>query len=164
MESISEKAQDFTSKRIVVKLTNGLEVIITTPKLGWYYDFLMPRLNIAQLMDIGKDARAAIKEQVQGGNVSLKTLKSMPIPIASMVLAIIAFYIPDNVYKGDDMPEDKDKLFDYKIEYCKKELELVDALAIINALLHVADARRIIGFFDKIGEVTKESKPTKTQR
>lgn len=158
MQSITEKSQDFSQKKRYLKLSNGVELIITSPKLGWYYDFLIPRLNIAQLAGIGAEMKQAIKEQVKEGNVSAKTLSALPKPMLDLMLAVVAYYIPDSVYEDISNPLDKDKLFDYKMKYCKLELEIVDALAIINALLEVADASRIVGFFDKIGRVMSTSK------
>ena len=129
---MEEKTKDFIPDKREVKLRNGSVVIVTTPTVGWWFDFLIPKSKELQWGSIDPETRQKVFEEVKKGNVSPESLSKMPLPVLDVLLELVVYYAK------------KDK------EWCKQNMDLVDFLAVINAFLQVCDVKRAMDFFVEI--------------
>ena len=129
---MGEEVKDFIPEKKEVKLRCGLVVTVTTPTVGWWFDFLIPKSKELQWGSIDAETRKKIFTEVQKGNVSPESLSKMPVPILEVIAELIAYYVKQDV------------------KWCKANLDLVDALSILNAFLQVCDIKRAMDFFVEI--------------
>ena len=132
-----EQVKDFIPETKQVKLKNGLEVSVSTPTLGWWFDFFFPKLQEIQWTQIDEKTKQDIIKEVQKGKITAATLKKFnksSLPILDTMLEIVVHY------SGRDA------------DWCKKNMDLGDFLAIVNAFLGVLDAERVVDFFGQIAK------------
>jgi len=129
---MDEKVKDFIPEKREVKLRCGLVVTVTTPTVGWWFDFLIPKSKELQWGAIDAETRKKMFAEVKKGDVSPETLQKMPLPVLDVLLELVSYYAK------------KDK------EWCKTNMDLVDFLAVINAFLQVCDVKRAMDFFVEI--------------
>jgi len=129
-----EQVKDFIGETIDVKLKNGLTVSVTTPTLGWWFDFLIPKQKEMQWTNVPDDIQQRIIKDLKKGNISPDLLGKMPLSVVEMLLEIVVYYIK------------KDK------KWCKDNLDIGDFLAILNAFIKVLDPERVMDFFVQISQ------------
>ncbi|HEC88465.1 MAG TPA: hypothetical protein ENI52_04020 [Thermoplasmata archaeon] len=128
--------KDFLPQKKEVKLKNGLIVIVTTPTVGWWFDFIIPKARQLQWQSVSTDSEIHQKiiKDIQKGVISSETLSKMPLPLLDILLELVVYYVRKDA------------------EWCKQNLDIVDFLAIINAFLEVCDIKRILDFFVQINQ------------
>ena len=129
-----EQVKDFVGETIEVKLKNGLTVSVTTPTLGWWFDFLIPKQKEMQWSNVPDDIQQRIIKDLKKGNISPELLAKMPTSIVEILLEIVVYYI-----KKDP-------------KWCKENLDIGDFLAILNAFIKVLDPERVMDFFVQISQ------------
>lgn len=129
-----EQVKDFVGETIEVKLKNGLTVSVTTPTLGWWFDFLIPKQKEMQWSNVPDNIQQRIIKDLKKGNISPELLGKMPTSIVEILLEIVVYYI-----KKDP-------------KWCKENLDIGDFLAILNAFIKVLDPKRVMDFFVQISQ------------
>lgn len=129
-----EQVKDFVGETIEVKLKNGLTVSVTTPTLGWWFDFLIPKQKEMQWSNVPDDIQQGLIKGLKKGKISPELLGKMPASILDLLLDIVIYYV-----KKDPT-------------WCKQNLDIVDFLAILNAFIKVLDPERVMDFFVQISQ------------
>lgn len=132
-----EQVKDFIPETKQVKLKNGLMITVSTPTLGWWFDFFFPKLQEIQWSQIDEKTKQEVVKEIQKGKVTAGTLKKFnksSLPILDTMLEIVVHY------------SDKDA------KWCKDNMDLGDFLAVVNAFLEVLDAERVVDFFGQIAK------------
>lgn len=132
-----EQVKDFIPETKQVKLKNGLMVTVSTPTLGWWFDFFFPKMQEIQWSQIDEKTKQEVIKEVQKGKITPATLKKFnqsSLPILDTMLEIVVHY------SGKEC------------DWCKKNMELGDFLAVVNAFLQVLDAERVVDFFGQIAK------------
>jgi hypothetical protein len=131
---MDEKTKDFIGEKREVKLGNGMVVTVTTPTLGWWYDFFIPKTREMQMVKISPKQQKDIIDNFKDGKLATKTLMNMPVPIAETLLELVVYYVKKDA------------------TWCKENMDINDFLAVINAFLEVMDIKRTMDFFERITE------------
>jgi hypothetical protein len=132
-----EQVKDFIPETKQVKLKNGLLITVSTPTLGWWFDFFFPKMQEVQWSQIDEKTKQELIREVQKGKINAATLKKFnqsSLPILDTMLEIVVHY------SGREA------------DWCKKNMDLSDFLAVVNAFLQVLDAERVIDFFGQIAK------------
>lgn len=132
-----EQVKDFVPVVKRVTLKNGLTVDVSTPTLGWWFDWFFPKMQEVQWAQIDERTKQAVLKEVQSGKITAATIgkfNKSGIPLLNTMLEIVVYYT------GKDAA------------WCKENLDLSDFLAVVNAFLGVLDAERVIDFFGQIAK------------
>lgn len=129
-----EQVKDFVGQTKEITLSNGLTVSITTPRLRWWFGFLLPKFKESQWSNINPQIRSKMTKELQKGKLSPDTIAGLPLPILDVLLEMIVHYVG------------KDK------EWCLDNLDITDLLLILNTFLEVADAKKVMDFFVQIAK------------
>jgi hypothetical protein len=120
---MDEKVKDFIPEKRV-----------TTPTLGWWCDFLIPKIGEVQWAEIPPDTQRQLLNAAKKGAMSSQLLSRIPVPILNLLLEIVVYYVKQNA------------------QWCKDNLDIADFLGIFNAFLKVCDSERVMHFFGEIAQ------------
>lgn len=122
------------------RLHNDRVVMIQTPNLAWWYDWLIPHISVrTDVKAIDPAIKKQLIDEVTANQLTPETLGKLPMPMLDLLLDIVAYYVKETP------------------TWCKENLDLVDFLGILSVFLRLADARRLVDFFEDIGQQIPEA-------